>query len=155
MPSAYDDALRLLARRLLSRRELRARLEAKGHDGTSIDDALARVAAAYGLDDAAVAAERVRARGAERGRERVVQELAARGIDEAAAEAAWDEAVGEGGVDPLAALARAVRKRLGAPPGRADKARLARVYNALLSEGFDETAVLAALAPYGLERDDP
>jgi hypothetical protein len=47
-----------------------------------------------------------------------------------------------------------VRKRLGVPPGSADRGRLARVYNALLSEGFGEEQVEAALAPFGFERND-
>ena len=155
MPTAFDDAVRLLARRLLTRRELSAKLEAKGYDAAAIVDALAQVALTYRIDDAAVASDRVRARGSSRGKARVVGELAARGVDETAAEAAWNDAVVSGAVDPAASLARAVVKRLGPPPGRASRARLARVYNALLSEGFPSSAVEAALAPYGLERDDP
>jgi regulatory protein len=153
--SAFDDAVRLLARRLLTRRELTAKLEAKGYVAADIDDALGRIAETYKIQDETVASDRVRVRGTSRGRARVVGELASRGIDEGAAEAAWDEAVASGAVDPEAGLARAVVKRLGLPPGRGSKARLARVYNALLSEGFSESAVEAALAPYGLERDDP
>ncbi|HEX4823173.1 MAG TPA: RecX family transcriptional regulator [Candidatus Polarisedimenticolaceae bacterium] len=155
MPTAYEDAVRFLGRRLLTRRELTLKLEAKGYEKRAIDEAIARVAATYKIDDGAVSADRVRTRGASRGKARVVGELAARGIDESAAESAWDDAVASGAVDPAASLARAVVKRLGPAPGRADKARLARVYNALLSEGFDESAAFAALAPYGLERDDP
>ena len=155
MPGAYDDAVRMLARRLLTRRELTAKLEAKGHEPAAIDEALARIGATYKIDDETVAADRVRARGVSRGRARVVGELASRGVDETAAASAWEEAVASGAVDPVASLARAVRRRLGPPPGGATRTRLARVYNALLAEGFDESAVEAALAPYGLERDDP
>ena len=155
MPSAYDDAVLLLARRLLTRRELYAKLEAKGHEPATIDEALTRIAATYDIHDETVAADRVRVRGVSRGKARVIGELASRGVDETAAASAWEEAVASGAVDPAASLARAVRRRLGPRHGGASRARLARVYNALLAEGFDERAVEAALAPYGLERDDP
>jgi SOS response regulatory protein OraA/RecX len=81
-------------------------------------------------------------------------ELAARGIAEETAAAAWREAAEDGTIDEVGHLERAVRRRLGPPPGRANRGRLARVYNALLSEGFEREPIEAALAPYGLERTD-
>jgi SOS response regulatory protein OraA/RecX len=153
--SAFDDAVRLHSRRPLTRQELCAKLRARGHAEEAIADALARLADAYGADDASVALAFVTARGRERGRDRVVGELVARGVPEEAASAAWSQARDEGAIDPEESLARAVRRRLGAPPGRARRARLARVYNALLSEGWGREPVEAALAPYGLERIDP
>ena len=52
------------------------------------------------------------------------------------------------------ALLAAVRRRLGTPPGGADESRLARVYNALLSEGFEPGRIASALVPYGFRGDD-
>ena len=62
--------------------------------------------------------------------------LVARGVDEAVAEAAWSAAVADDTLDEAEVLARAVRRRLGAAPRAVPMPKLARVYNALLSEGF-------------------
>lgn len=108
------------------------------------------------MDDAALARHWIDTRAASRGRghDRTVAELVARGVAEEIAAAAWRDAVADGAIDDDDQLARAVLRRLGPPPGRADRGRLARVYNALLSEGFEREPIEAALAPYGLERTD-
>jgi regulatory protein len=154
---AYADAVRMLAKRPLARREVSDRLRERGHAAEAVDDALARLEAERSVNDAALARHWIetRAAAAGRGRERTIGELVARGVDETVAETAWREALRSGAIDDGALLARAVRRRLGRPPGRADKGRLARVYNALLSEGFEREAVVSALAVYGLERNDP
>lgn len=153
-PSApIDDAARLLARRALTRAELAARLERLGHDADAAERAIAALEAAGASGDAALARRYVAARSADgRGRSRVVAELVGRGVDEGIARTAFDAALRDGDVDEAVALAKAVRRRLGAAPGHAGFARLTRVYNALLSEGFEPEAVASALAPYGLER---
>ena len=155
MASAYDDAVRALSRRPLTRREIEDRLRSRGHPAEDVDETIARLTAERALDDEALARNLIEKRGRSRGQDRAVAELVARGIPEAAAQAAWKSASDEGAIDVDAALARAVSRRLGPPPGRASLARLARVYNALLSEGFEREPVEAALAPYGLERIEP
>jgi regulatory protein len=157
MPAAYDDGVKLLARRALTRREVASRLAARGHASADVDRAVARLAAAGAVDDADLARRLVasEAQGKGRGRERVLATLAARGIDPSVAAAAWAETVEDGGIDVAAMAARAVRRRLGPPPGRADSSRLARVYNALLDEGFEHDQAAGALAPYGFEGTDP
>jgi regulatory protein len=154
---AYADAVRMLARRPLARREVSDRLLERGHAAAAVDGALARLEAEGIVNDAALARHWIetRAAAAGRGRERTIGELIARGVDEAVSETAWREAQGSGAIDDAALLGRAVRRRLGLPPGRADRGRLARVYNALLSEGFEREAIASALAAYGLERNDP
>jgi len=146
--SAYDDAVKLLARRAYSRRAIEERLAAKGHAPGRIDDALTRLAAAGALDDEAYARRYVADQGAARGRERLLAELAARGVPQDVASRAFQDR------DDAGALARAVRRRLGAPPGKADRGRVARVYNALLSEGFEPGCIASALVPYGFRGDD-
>jgi regulatory protein len=157
MSDAYQDGVRMLSRRPLTRREVAVRLSQRGHGDDDVDEALSRLAAQSAIDDRALAlhwiASQAAARG--RGRERALAELAARGVDPAVAASAWSEAVEDGAIDDDALVARAVRRRLGAPPGRADEGRLARVYNALLHEGFGQAQVAAALAPYGFKRNDP
>jgi regulatory protein len=156
MPDAYEHGLRLLARRALTRREVASRLSARGFDDPDVVAALDRLAAVSAIDDAALArhwiASQAGARG--RGRLRAIAELSARGVPEAIAARAWDDAAGDGVLDEGAVLARAVRKKLGAPPGGKSLGRLARVYNALLSEGFRQQEVEAALRPYGFERTE-
>lgn len=149
---AFDAAVRLLARRPLTRDELTRRLARAGHGRERIAEAIRRLEAARLVDEAALARDGLASKSAAgRGRLRAIAELVARGIAPDEARRAWSEAVERGDIDDAGSLARAVRRRLGVPPGRADRGRLARVYNALLSEGFEPEAVAAALAPYGLE----
>jgi regulatory protein len=154
MSDAYQDGVRLLSRRSLTRREVVERLKERGHGEEDVENAVCRLAAASAIDDRALArhwiGSQAVARG--RGRARALAELVARGVEEAVVSSAWAEAVEDGAFDEGAALARAVRRRLGHPPGRSDKGRLARVYNALLQEGFEREQVEAALVPYGFER---
>ena len=157
MSDAYQDGVRLLSRRALTRREVVLRLQQRGHSEDDVEDAVLRLVGLSAIDDRALAlhwiASQAAARG--RGRSRALAELSARGVDEAVAASAWSEAVADEAIDDDALVSRAVRRRLGAPPGRANRGRLARVYNALLQEGFGQAQVEAALAPYGFERTDP
>jgi SOS response regulatory protein OraA/RecX len=157
MSQAYQDGVRLLARRSLTRHEVVTRLGLRGHEDSDIQDAVGRLAASGAIDDAALALHWIVTHAAPRGRgrERALAELAARGIDEAVAASAWLQAGEDGAIAGDDLLARAVRRRLGAGPAPAGRGRLARVYNALLSEGFGQKEVEAALAPYGFERIDP
>jgi regulatory protein len=156
MPDAYEDGVRLLSRRALTRREVVDRLSARGYGAEDVEDAVSRLVASSAIDDRALArhwiGSQAEARG--RGRARAVAELTARGVPESVASSAWAEAVEDGAIDEDASLARAVRRRLGDPPGASDGRRLARVYNALLDEGFGREQVEAALVPYGFERTD-
>jgi regulatory protein len=156
VPDAYDDAVRALARRPLARSEVERRLRQRGHEAAAIDAALVKLESSGVIDDAALARQYIDTRAVSRGRgrDRTVAELIARGVDRETAESAWRDAVGDGAIDDGTQLARAVTRRLGPPSRRVDRARLARVYNALLSEGFERGAVEAALVSYGLERND-
>jgi regulatory protein len=156
MPDAYDEGLRLLGRRALTRREVVERLTQRGHAAEEVKDAVTRLEEEAAIDDDALARHwigtQALARG--RGRDRALAELQARGVDPEVASSAWSAAVDDGAVDDALLLARAVRRRLGPAPGRAERGRLARVYNALLSEGFAREQVASALAPYGFEGMD-
>jgi regulatory protein len=157
MSDAYQHGVRLLSRRPLSRREVAERLLAAGHEADDVEAAVVKLTAGKAIDDDALArhwiGSQASARG--RGRLRALQELAARGVDEAVAAAAWSDAVADGSIEDDELLARAVRRRLGPPQGAHKGTRLARVYNALLSEGFESAEVERALAPYGFQRTDP
>jgi len=157
MTDAYQDGVRLLSRRSLTRREVVSRLKGRGHGDDEVEKAVSRLAAQSAIDDRALALHWIasQAAGRGRGKDRALAELVARGVDESVAASAWSEAVEDGAIDDDALVSRAVRRRLGAPPGRADMGRLARVYNALLHEGFQDAQLEAALAPYGFKRNDP
>ncbi|HJQ98842.1 MAG TPA: regulatory protein RecX [Candidatus Polarisedimenticolaceae bacterium] len=152
--SAYDDAVKLLARRAYSRRAIVERLAAKGYAQDDVEDALGRLSSSGAIDDREYARRFVTERGKARGRKRLLAELEAAGIEPGVASRALAEAAAEGERDDEGALLSAVRRKLGAPPGRADRGRLARVYNALLSEGFEPGRIASALVPYGFRGDD-
>jgi SOS response regulatory protein OraA/RecX len=156
MSDPVQDGLRLLARRSLSRHEVVERLRRLGHADEAVEAAVSRLTSVSAIDDRALAINWIGSRAAARGRGKVrcLAELAARGVDHELAAAAWSQALGDGAIDEDDLLAVAVRRRLGAPPGRADRGRLARVYNALLAEGFGQEQLEAALTPYGFERTD-
>jgi SOS response regulatory protein OraA/RecX len=156
MSDAYQEGLRLLSRRALTRREVVLRLRGRGHGDEDVEAAVCRLAAVSAIDDRALALHWIGSQAASRGRgrARALAELAARGVEDAVASSAWSQAVEDGAIDEDAVLARAVRRKLGAPPGRAGTGRLARVYNALLYEGFGRAQVEAALVHYGFERTE-
>jgi regulatory protein len=157
MSDPYQDGVRLLARRSLTRHEVVTRLLARGHEGVDVEDAVGRLVALSAIDDAALARHWIATHAAPRGkgRERALAELVARGVEETVAASAWLQAVDEEVIAGDELLARAVRRRLGSEPTPVGRGRLARVYNALLHEGFGQAEVEAALAPYGFERIDP
>ncbi len=145
-PGAETLALRWLARRPLTRRELEARLAEAGAPPAEAAEALDRLEAEGLLDDRKTALHYVvtRANRLALGRARLLAELEGRGVDAAVARSAWDEAVRQGHVDPEALARRAAAKRLaGVRPGDGTAAR--RVYNALLRAGFGPEASRAAL----------
>lgn len=79
--SAYDGAIRYLARRSHSRAELERKLRRRGHDEGEVQAALARLADLGYLDDARFAEGHVRRRSATLGPLALAAELAARGVD--------------------------------------------------------------------------
>jgi regulatory protein len=80
-----------LGRRDHSREELRRKLSLRGHEKPAIDEAIQRIDKTYGLDDQAFARSYVRRRASARGPMAIAGELAARGVDRAATEAALAE----------------------------------------------------------------
>jgi len=144
-PSAYLDALHLLARRDLSVRQTRSRLLDRDHDPEQVEAAIAHLLETGALDDARVAREyattALKVKG--RGRLRIQQELRAKGIAREVA----TEAVGDvfGDVDERALIARAIQKKLRGKPRVASRPEMARLYQSLLRQGFTPAAVRAAL----------
>jgi regulatory protein len=135
-PSAYQRALRRLARRDHSEAELRKALAARGHSEGEIDEALARLRAQRYVDDDAYAARYARSRLAHhgQGRARIRQGLRQRGVGSEQMEAGLLAALQEVSEDEvLDKLARRYwRQNTRVEPAR----RLPRLWGFLLRRGF-------------------
>ncbi|GAA0636444.1 regulatory protein RecX [Halomonas beimenensis] len=138
-----EDAIRLLARREYARAELRDRLAAKGHESAAIEACLTELAEQGLQSDARFAESFLRARIARgQGPVRIRAELSRRGIDDATARAAFDEAQEE--VDWFALAAEALARRFAGPgAGPRERARRERF---LAGRGFDFDQLRHALA---------
>ena len=146
--SLKSTALRLLATREHSRKELRRKLEAKAEEGDDVEAVLDRMVETGLQSDARFAESFVRSRSGRLGAARIRRELSDRGVAEDLAATALDEVL----VDDELSRARSVwGKKFGqAPADRQDWARQARflqsrgfsadVIRKLLKEPFDEPA---------------
>ncbi len=149
----YVVALGWLARRELTEKQVRQRLTRRGLEPDTIDEAVARLKAERALDDARVAGAfartAVRLKG--RGPLRLERDLQALGIERGAARAAVKEILADTDEKTLARQALARRWRRADRPGPAVAARL---YRALLRQGFGPSAARAALSALGAPDDD-
>lgn len=139
-PSAYDRALRMLARREYSSRELRTRLAQLGHAEAEVTAVLARLEAAHYQDDERFAEMLLRSRIAQGyGPLRLHAELKSHGF----ADARIRELLDATDVDWDACAVAQLRRRYGA--GNAgDHAARARRAQFLLRRGFAAATVRAA-----------
>jgi regulatory protein len=159
-PSAYARAVRLLGARTHFRRELEAKLTARGYPAEEVDAALGRLAREGYLDDRRAAAELVASRlsrGA-LGRRRLAAELARRGADSAAAATALAELPDDDLAAARDAAARWVRGRGGSREaeegGEPDPRRLAALARHLDRKGFSRRAIVTVLKDRGGEAGD-
>ena len=142
-PSAYQVALRLLARRELSTAQLRDRLTRRELRPSEIDAAVERLTRERAVDDTRTALAYAR-RAAEvklRGRSRTRREIEALGIAPPTARHAVATVFDE--VDEESVLERAIAKRLHGPIR--DRTQFRRLYQALLRQGFPPDRVAALL----------
>jgi regulatory protein len=146
--SAYQDGLRLLARRELSVSELRARLLDRHHPVDEVDRAIEHLLDTQALDDGRVA--RAYARSAAgvkgRGRLRVMRELHAKGIAKQTASEAVAEAFAD--ADERSLIAKAIHKKLRGRTKLAGTAEYARLYQYLMRQGFTPAGIAAALRKF-------
>jgi regulatory protein len=148
--AADTVALRLLARRPRTRRELADELAERGHGAVVIESVLESLAADGRLDDRELALHfiLVRTDRLGHGQQRLLRELEARGVDRDVAAAAWRAAVEDYGVDPDHLLARQLQRQLRRSGERLGPAAYRRVYNALLRAGFGSHDVRRELQRY-------
>ena len=146
-------ALGWLARRELTEKQVRQRLARRGYAPEQVDDAVARLKTERALDDRRVAGAfartAVRLKG--RGPLRLQRDLQALGIDRQAAHEAVRDVLAD---TDEATLARAALARRWRRPGRPEPADAARLYRALLRQGFGPSAARAALTAAGAPDDD-
>jgi regulatory protein len=152
--SAYTDALRMLARRELSEKELRHRLIDRDHPRDEIDRVIAHLLESKALDDGRVARAYARtAAGVKgRGRLRVMRELNEMGIAREVATEALAEVFAD--VDERALIAKALQKKMRGRPRITNAAEHARLYQFLMRQGFTPAGITAALRKIG-GRNDP
>jgi regulatory protein len=145
---AYTLALSWLARRELTERQIRARLGRRQMEVGEIDAAVERLRREGALDDRRVAGAYVRTavRLKGRGPLRLRRDLQTLGVSGPAAREAIDEALAETPEDAL--IDRALAKRWPATAD-IDRAALARIYRALLRQGFASDKVMAAIRRRG------
>lgn len=140
-------ALRLLARREHSARELRRKLREKGHPQESVDSVLAELQQERLLDDTRFADALIASRiGRGQGPMRLLAELRERGVAEAIAE----QALAEAECDWTALAATVRRKRFGAA-APADYPQHAKQARFLQYRGFTSEQIRHALGDDGTE----
>jgi regulatory protein len=142
---AYNDGLKMLARRELSEMQVRQRLARKGHDADAVDTAIARLREERAIDDARVAEAMARTETAvrRRGKLRVRMQIERAGIAKAIAKQAIDSVFDT--IDDVALLEASLRKRLRGRETIADDREFQRLYRYLIGQGFESDRVLAAL----------
>ena len=136
MPSAYQRALRRLARRDHSEQEIRRALLEKGHEGAEIDEAVTRLRRERALDDDAFASRFARSRMAHSGlgRNRIRRDLRARGVASRVVERGLREAAQE--VSEPELLDRVARRYWSAHATDEPMRRVRRLWAFLLRRGF-------------------
>lgn len=142
--SAFDRAVKLLAARARTERELDAALERAGYADTDRHSALARLRELRYLDDRETARQRARSRVGQGDAPRLAaRKLVAQGVEKAAAGEAAAEAAEGLGEDEL--VARALRRKLrGREPPRTDREKQ-RLLRALIAKGHRPGAAAKAL----------
>jgi regulatory protein len=142
---AYVAGLKMLARRELSERQVRARLARREFDPDHIDAAVERLRQDRALDDrrVALACARTEAGVRRRGRARVLRHVEALGIARDVARAAVNEVFAE--IDESALLEQALDARLRRGVTLDDDAGVRRLHRYLIAQGFDPSHVIALL----------
>ena len=160
-PALFEYAVRALAGKMRTERELRRLMKRRATEGTvgerAMDAVIARLKQLNYLSDTRFAADytRLRKENEKFGRRRVQQDLAAKGVASelvgAAVGAAYE------GVDE-AALAREyiARKRMKQPGGPREKQQkeTARVMGRLLRAGFSAGAIFKVLRDWGVDVEE-
>lgn len=142
-----DRAVRMLAARARSSRDLRRRLLQKGEPAHAVDLVIERLAAAGLLDDAEYARQfsRSKVTGAGFSRRRLQSELAKRGVEGDTATEAIRDVFEDESIDEAAILERVARKKLRTLGPLDEQARRRRLYAFLARRGYDSEQIRGVL----------
>ena len=153
LANTYGEAVRRLARRPLTVRELRDRLLRSGHAAGEVETVLDRLLDEGSLNDRVLASHymSVRMERLGHGPERLVRDLVGRGVDPAVAREALADGLGQGDLDPEGVLRREIHRRL--PGDMITPREHRRVYNAMLRAGFEPLAIRRAMDRYRQDSD--
>jgi regulatory protein len=143
--AAYEDGLKLLARRELSEQQVRQRLARKGHNQDAIEDAIARLREERAIDDARVAnaIARTETTTKRHGKLRVRMQIERAGIARETAKSAVDEAFEA--IDDEALIEASLAKRLRGREAIEDEREFQRLYRYLTAQGFESDRIIKAL----------
>lgn len=146
---AKARALRLLAVRARSSREMEERLKRLGFGPETVATTLGWLKSLGYLDDAAFARSFVsyRLRGRPVGRKRILYDLMQRGIERSAAEEAFDAALEwEGAESEVERALLAVQSRLATSGGPLDEKVVGRIVRFLRGRGFTDETIRKTLS---------
>jgi regulatory protein len=145
-PSAYVEALKLLAGRELSESQVRQRLGRRGFEAEAIDEAIERLKEEHAIDDKRVAEAIARSETStkRRGKLRVRLQIERAGIASATARKVVEDVFAE--IDSDGMLEAALTRRMLGREQIEDDREFQRLYRYLLNQGFDAERVVKALS---------
>lgn len=149
--AVYDRALNMLAFRARSATELSRALVRKGADREHVSRAIARLVEQGFIDDAAFARAFTRAKvvGASHSRRRVQQELQRKGVARDVATEAIGDVLEEEGIDQLALIESAARRKLRTLGTLDPPVWRRRLYGFLARRGFDASDIQRVMEALG------
>jgi len=142
-------AMRLLEHMDRTEKGLADRMRQDGFSGEAIQDAMDYVKSFGYINDARYAQHYISYRLGVKSKQRILQELAQKGVDRETALMAWEEAAEIEEPDERALLRRTVEKKY--PSGTAlDEKEMRRLYGYLARRGFRSSDIFAVLEELGI-----
>ena len=141
---AAKKAMKLLEHMDRTEKGLRDRLHQAGFGQDAIEAAMAYVESYGYIDDYRYARTYIAYRMDAKSRQKVMQELAAKGVDRSVAAAAWEEEAALHAPDEREILRREVEKKY-APGARQDEKEMRRLYGYLGRRGFQFSDISSVL----------
>lgn len=156
-PEEYRDArrkaMRLLEHMDRTERGLREKLRQSGFSSLAVDYALAYVESYGYIDDERYARTYIAYRMNTKSRQKIIQELVAKGVDKETALAAWEEEAALNMPDEREILYRTVEKKY-APDTELDEKEMRRLQGYLIRRGFSFSDIKSVLENMNIRTAD-
>ena len=156
-PEEYRDArrkaMRLLEHMDRTERGLREKLRQSGFSPLAVDYALAYVGSYGYIDDERYARTYIAYRMNTKSRQKIIQELVAKGVDKETASAAWEEEAALNMPDEREILYRTVEKKY-APDTELDEKEMRRLQGYLVRRGFSFSDIKSVLENMNIRTAD-